>query len=357
MARRSLTRTRVSLLATTLVAGLVVAVPVAISDSSTSANAGGQSTAQSKPKALASETPSARAASPRPTLKVSRKTTRSSPRLVVNGLDGTVKVTARYRVKRGAKGTVTRVSTKQRKISTRASWALVVHPTTYRLTVQAPGVHSLTRAVPAKRFSRTFALKMRTPNLATDFTRFGTAATFWDTCSYMVSAGTTTVSSVIPSNTMYYGGNVNGKFASHVKFALNRVAEVTGFRFEYASQPKDFNYLEFVIKDNSKKGTKNKWELSGVAGPGWVNYDSGKSRYTGADISLNLMNQAPTNAIRRLIMHEVGHAMGLSHAKYETQVMYSQVFAMAPVWGNGDRAGLKQVANRGCRFQVGDDLS
>ncbi len=349
MATGIVTRSRVSVLATVLVAGLVIAVPVAIPDSSSSTSAIAQG--------ASNESPTTRASSPKPTLNVFRKNKRSTPRLVIKGLDGSVTVTTRYRVKRGAKRTVARVATKQRQIGTRASWALAVPRTTYLVTVRTAGVDPLTRTVPAKRFNRTFRFTVQPPNLATDFTRFGTTATFWDACGYRVTSGTNTVSSVTSSNTLYYGGNVQGKFASHVKFALDKVTEVTGFKFEYVSHPRNINYFGFTIKDNSKKAGKHAWELSGMAGPGWVDYDSGKSRYTGADISLNLMEQAPSNALRRLIMHEVGHAMGLSHAKYVTQVMYKQVEASAPVWGNGDLAGLRQVVNRGCRFEVGDDLS
>lgn len=359
MAAGIVTRARVLLLATFLVVGLVVSVPVAVPDSSNSigTTAQGMSDPSAARKVPASYTPSARTNSPKSTLRVSRKTKRSKPKLALKGLAGRVTVTARYRAQRGNARTVGRSSTKRRQVTAPSSWVLAVPRTTYRVSVRAPGVDPLTRSIPTKRFNRTFRFMVQPPNLATDFARFGTAATFWDTCIYSLIDGTDTVSSVSPSNTLYYGGNVNGKFASHVKFALQKVTEVTGFKFEYAPYSRNINYFEFAIKDNSKKASKYAWQLSGMAGPGWTDYDSGKSRYTGADISLNLMEQAPANAIRRLIMHEVGHAMGLSHAKYPAQVMYRQVNSSVPAWGKGDLTGLHQVANRGCHFAVGEDMS
>jgi hypothetical protein len=46
----------------------------------------------------------------------------------------------------------------------------------------------------------------------------------------------------------------------------------------------------------------------------------------------------------RLLLHELGHALGLAHVEDETQVMYPKIGAGQATWGVGDRAGLRAVS-------------
>jgi hypothetical protein len=68
---------------------------------------------------------------------------------------------------------------------------------------------------------------------------------------------------------------------------------------------------------------------------------------THADVRLSTTQPlAPTTWIA-LILHELGHAAGLSHVTRTTELMYPELSETAPlVYGAGDRAGLTVLANR-----------
>jgi Matrixin len=56
----------------------------------------------------------------------------------------------------------------------------------------------------------------------------------------------------------------------------------------------------------------------------------------------------PGGSRGELLMHELGHAVGLGHATDPGQLMYPTLGAWPGVWGAGDTAGLRVVGSGGC---------
>ena len=55
------------------------------------------------------------------------------------------------------------------------------------------------------------------------------------------------------------------------------------------------------------------------------------------------------NSVGALLMHELGHVVGLDHVADPTQIMYATVTGKPAAWGDGDLAGLHQLGKQaGC---------
>ncbi len=50
----------------------------------------------------------------------------------------------------------------------------------------------------------------------------------------------------------------------------------------------------------------------------------------------------------QVVMHELGHVVGLGHAKQKAQVMYPAATRKPAEWGAGDWSGLRQLGQGGC---------
>ena len=161
-----------------------------------------------------------------------------------------------------------------------------------------------------------------------------------------------------PCETITYQVNAVGGYpqaTADIGTALRKVGQVTGFRFEYKGgtdgtvrrgEPGTHPPEADLLVD--WQSPQQDFELAGrVAGIGghWVQHGRRFDGYVVLDRSTRLKR-----AIWRQVMtHEIGHVLGLGHARSPHQVMYGGAAPATPRWGAGDLAGLRRIgASRGC---------
>ncbi|HEU5150466.1 MAG TPA: hypothetical protein VFU19_08215 [Iamia sp.] len=98
-------------------------------------------------------------------------------------------------------------------------------------------------------------------------------------------------------------------------------------------------------------------ELDGAAGlasPTWREADSGEQVYiTGyvemaGDYAAGLIAQGGRDDVLGIMMHELGHLVGLGHVEPSDEVMTDDPNSTPSVWGDGDRVGLALVGRGEC---------
>lgn len=90
----------------------------------------------------------------------------------------------------------------------------------------------------------------------------------------------------------------------------------------------------------------------GVAGSAVVENGQGRLVYVSGRIALNGSEQlangfAPGKTWGKVVLHELGHVLGLDHVEDPAQVMHSSLVSSPAVWGTGDLAGLTQLGRLG----------
>lgn len=195
-----------------------------------------------------------------------------------------------------------------------------------------------------------------------DFTYISSTHGRWDPCSTITYRVNTTYG---PATAL-----------ADTKGAVARIEEATGLDLEYVGP------TDVIPQDSAAEGYPAgtrmviAWasrsqsqmipadDVAGVGGPlGW----GGTADEDGTPVVAwrrgtvvlnSAFNWLPAGfgtgtTLGKLLMHEIGHVVGLGHASGQTQVMYSTLMREQPsAWGAGDLTGLRSLgAEQGCLYE------
>ncbi len=97
---------------------------------------------------------------------------------------------------------------------------------------------------------------------------------------------------------------------------------------------------------------------AGIGGPVAVGLGESEQAHVSGKIALDAEDLGPllqmpggTDLVRAVIMHEVGHVLGLGHVKDPTQIM-NEVATGVTDWGPGDLHGLHALATGECHPEI-----
>jgi hypothetical protein len=180
-----------------------------------------------------------------------------------------------------------------------------------------------------------------------------------------------------PCKPIRYAINMNGYDESYravIAEDISRVATATGFTFNYVgdstiipveANPWGFPYMDFfygtapydIIISLANESITDLVDGSqvGLAWPNWVHYADKDGRFFVASITIDmgdLFDHAvwAGDGVGPVLLHELGHAMGLDHVTDTTQIMYPSARPAGPnTYSAGDLRGLwVSGAVRGC---------
>lgn len=92
----------------------------------------------------------------------------------------------------------------------------------------------------------------------------------------------------------------------------------------------------------------------GVAGSAIVRNSAGQLVYVSGSMAMNGAEHldngfAPGKTWGKVVLHELGHIVGLDHVPDPAQVMHASLVSSPAAWGAGDEAGLRQLGRlAGC---------
>lgn len=149
--------------------------------------------------------------------------------------------------------------------------------------------------------------------------------------------------------------------------AINRVAAATGFTFKYLGTTTAMPYTStytapsdtrFVIAwATPTQVTDLGGNVVGLGGPQYAWNSTGQAKITHATVAIDGTEVAPSGYLKAgfqsgtsvgtVLMHEIGHAMGLGHYSDVIQVMNPGVTSTSNTWFmNGDLGGLSKIDAR-----------
>jgi hypothetical protein len=92
-------------------------------------------------------------------------------------------------------------------------------------------------------------------------------------------------------------------------------------------------------------------DVAGEAGPVWVTTPSGDRTYLSGVVHLDVeMASWPDTLVRTVILHELGHLVGLDHVEDSTQLMFES--SVVERFGVGDQAGLATLGRGPCQPDI-----
>ena len=144
------------------------------------------------------------------------------------------------------------------------------------------------------------------------------------------------------------------------KEAMQRIKQATGLHFRYQGRTRvnPRNFGKYPRGTSLVMGWGRTGGAAGIGGPRWQSNGRIIDGYVvlNPKTSRRLANgfgrgprEGYQGTLGQLMMHELGHAVGLQHVRDRAQIMYPTLTRKKATWGAGDLNGLQKVGRRaGC---------